>query len=36
MTALVYALGVVLFFLGVVASIALHEVGHMCRRRSSA
>ncbi len=29
MTALVYALGVVLFFLGVVASIALHEVGHM-------
>ncbi len=29
MTALVYALGVVLFFLGVLASIALHEVGHM-------
>jgi len=29
MTALVYTLGVVLFFLGVVASIALHEVGHM-------
>jgi membrane-associated protease RseP (regulator of RpoE activity) len=29
MTALIYALGVVLFFLGVVASIALHEVGHM-------
>jgi membrane-associated protease RseP (regulator of RpoE activity) len=29
MTAVVYALGVVLFFLGVVASIALHEVGHM-------
>ncbi|MEJ7629091.1 MAG: site-2 protease family protein [Nocardioidaceae bacterium] len=29
MTALVYLLGVVLFFLGVVASIALHEVGHM-------
>jgi membrane-associated protease RseP (regulator of RpoE activity) len=29
MTSLVYALGVVLFFLGVVASIALHEVGHM-------
>jgi membrane-associated protease RseP (regulator of RpoE activity) len=29
MTALVYALGVVLFFLGVVVSIALHEVGHM-------
>jgi membrane-associated protease RseP (regulator of RpoE activity) len=29
MTALIYLLGVVLFFLGVVASIALHEVGHM-------
>ncbi|MGI8577312.1 MAG: M50 family metallopeptidase [Nocardioidaceae bacterium] len=29
MTALVYALGVVLFFLGVMVSIALHEVGHM-------
>ena len=29
MTALVYVLGVGLFFLGVVASIALHEVGHM-------
>jgi membrane-associated protease RseP (regulator of RpoE activity) len=29
MTALVYTLGVVLFLLGVVASIALHEVGHM-------
>ncbi len=29
MTAVVYALGVVLFFLGVVVSIALHEVGHM-------
>lgn len=29
MTALVYALGMVLFLLGVVASIALHEVGHM-------
>ncbi len=29
MSALVYTLGVVLFFLGVVASIALHEVGHM-------
>jgi membrane-associated protease RseP (regulator of RpoE activity) len=29
MTAAVYALGVVLFFLGVMASIALHEVGHM-------
>jgi len=29
MTALVYALGVVLFLLGVLASIALHEVGHM-------
>jgi membrane-associated protease RseP (regulator of RpoE activity) len=28
-TALVYALGVVLFALGVLASIALHEVGHM-------
>jgi membrane-associated protease RseP (regulator of RpoE activity) len=28
-TALVYTLGVVLFFLGVLASIALHEVGHM-------
>jgi membrane-associated protease RseP (regulator of RpoE activity) len=29
MTALVYTLGVVLFLLGIVASIALHEVGHM-------
>jgi len=29
MTALVYTLGVVLFALGVIASIALHEVGHM-------
>ena len=29
MTTLVYALGVVLFALGVLASIALHEVGHM-------
>jgi membrane-associated protease RseP (regulator of RpoE activity) len=29
MTALLYALGVVLFALGVVLSIALHEVGHM-------
>ncbi len=29
MTALIYTLGVVLFFLGVVVSIALHEVGHM-------
>ena len=29
MTAVVYALGVVLFLLGVLASIALHEVGHM-------
>ena len=29
MTSLVYALGVVLFLLGVLASIALHEVGHM-------
>jgi membrane-associated protease RseP (regulator of RpoE activity) len=29
MTELVYALGVVLFLLGVLASIALHEVGHM-------
>ncbi len=29
MTVLVYTLGVVLFALGVVASIALHEVGHM-------
>lgn len=29
MTAVVYALGVVLFFLGVMVSIALHEVGHM-------
>jgi len=27
--ALIYAAGVVVFFLGVVASIALHEVGHM-------
>ncbi|MEJ7707542.1 MAG: site-2 protease family protein [Nocardioidaceae bacterium] len=29
MTAVVYALGVLLFFFGVLASIALHEVGHM-------
>ncbi|MBA2697955.1 MAG: RIP metalloprotease [Nocardioidaceae bacterium] len=29
MTALVYALGVFLFLFGVLASIALHEVGHM-------
>lgn len=29
MTTVIYILGVVLFFLGVVASIALHEVGHM-------
>ncbi len=29
MTPLIYLLGVVLFFLGVVGSIALHEVGHM-------
>lgn len=29
MTALLYALGVLLFALGVVLSIALHEVGHM-------
>ena len=29
MTTLVYALGVVLFALGVLASIALHEVGTM-------
>jgi membrane-associated protease RseP (regulator of RpoE activity) len=29
MTALVYGLGMVLFFVGVLASIALHEVGHM-------
>ncbi|HEY7042995.1 MAG TPA: site-2 protease family protein, partial [Nocardioidaceae bacterium] len=29
MTALVYTLGVVLFLLGVLGSIALHEVGHM-------
>ena len=29
MTALVYTMGVVLFALGVIASIALHEVGHM-------
>jgi len=29
MTALIYTVGVVLFFLGVLASIALHEVGHM-------
>jgi membrane-associated protease RseP (regulator of RpoE activity) len=29
MTSLVYALGVVLFLVGVLASIALHEVGHM-------
>ncbi len=29
MTGLVYALGVVLFLFGVLASIALHEVGHM-------
>jgi membrane-associated protease RseP (regulator of RpoE activity) len=29
MTGLVYTLGVVLFLLGIVGSIALHEVGHM-------
>lgn len=29
MTALIYTLGVVLFILGVIISIALHEVGHM-------
>ena len=29
MTPLVYALGMVLFLVGVIASIALHEVGHM-------
>ena len=29
MTALIYTLGVVLFILGVIVSIALHEVGHM-------
>ena len=29
MTALIYTLGVVLFVLGVIVSIALHEVGHM-------
>ena len=29
MTGLVYASGVVLFFLGILGSIALHEVGHM-------
>ncbi len=29
MTAVVYTLGVVLFLLGIIASIALHEVGHM-------
>jgi membrane-associated protease RseP (regulator of RpoE activity) len=29
MTGLIYALGMVVFFLGVVVSIALHEVGHM-------
>jgi membrane-associated protease RseP (regulator of RpoE activity) len=29
MTALIYTLGVVLFVLGVIISIALHEVGHM-------
>ena len=29
MNALIYAFGVVVFFLGVMASIALHEVGHM-------
>jgi membrane-associated protease RseP (regulator of RpoE activity) len=29
MTALVYTLGVVLFLLGIVVSIGLHEVGHM-------
>jgi len=29
MDALIYALGVVTFFVGVMASIALHEVGHM-------
>ncbi|CAN5887697.1 site-2 protease family protein [soil metagenome] len=29
MTAVIYTLGVVCFFLGLMASIALHEVGHM-------
>jgi len=29
MDALIYALGVVVFFVGLMASIALHEVGHM-------
>src|SRR5215210_5815889 len=29
MTPLIYTLGVVLFLLGVMASIALHEVGHL-------
>lgn len=29
MTALIYTLGVVVFVLGVIASIALHELGHM-------
>lgn len=29
MTALIYALGVIVFVVGVVVSIALHEVGHM-------
>ncbi|GAA3824557.1 M50 family metallopeptidase [Nocardioides panacisoli] len=29
MTALLYALGFVLFFLGILASIGLHELGHM-------
>lgn len=29
MTAVIYALGVILFALGVIVSIALHEVGHM-------
>lgn len=29
MTALIYVLGVVVFVLGVIASIALHELGHM-------
>jgi membrane-associated protease RseP (regulator of RpoE activity) len=29
MTGLVYAMGMILFLLGVLASIALHEVGHM-------
>src|SRR5262245_39015459 len=29
MNGLIYALGVIVFFLGLLASIALHEVGHM-------